>query len=52
VRDLENRLTRALGCKVTVAQAAKGSGGRVVVEYGNLDDLDRLLDRLLGQPGR
>ncbi len=49
VRDLENRLTKALGCKVAIAQDSKGSGGRVDIKYADLDDLDRLLERLLGR---
>jgi ParB family transcriptional regulator, chromosome partitioning protein len=47
VRDLENRLTRSLGCKVSIAERSNETGGRVEIDYANLDDLDRLLDRLL-----
>ena len=45
VRDLEARLTRALGTKVEVRD--RGNKGEVVIPYADLDALDRLLDRLL-----
>jgi ParB family chromosome partitioning protein len=45
VRDLENRLSRALGTKVEVRDY--GNKGEIVIPYADLDQLDRLLDRLL-----
>ena len=45
VRDLELRLTRALGTKVEVRD--RGNKGEVVIPYGDLDALDRVLDKLL-----
>jgi ParB family chromosome partitioning protein len=45
VRDLELRLTRALGTKVDVRD--RGNKGEVVIPYGDLDALDRILDKLL-----
>jgi ParB family chromosome partitioning protein len=45
LRDLEARLTRALGTKVEVRD--RGNRGEVVIPYANLDALDRLLDRVL-----
>jgi ParB family chromosome partitioning protein len=48
VKDLELRLTRALGAR-TAVKAGRGGAGVVEIAYGSLDDLDRLLDRLLGQ---
>jgi ParB family chromosome partitioning protein len=45
VRDLEQRLTRSLGTKVEVRD--RGNKGEVVIPYGDLDALDRLLDKLL-----
>jgi ParB family chromosome partitioning protein len=45
VRDLEVRLTRALGTKVEVRD--RGNKGEVAIPYGDLDALDRLLDKLL-----
>jgi ParB family transcriptional regulator, chromosome partitioning protein len=50
VRDLETRLTRALGAQVALAEDKTGRGGRIEIRYVDLDDLDRLLERLLG-PG-
>jgi len=51
VRDLEERLTRALGGPVTIEEEEPGSippsGGRIEIRYLDLDHLDRLLDRLL-----
>jgi ParB family chromosome partitioning protein len=47
VRDLEERLTRALGGPVTITEDEPGKAGRIEIRYMNLDHLDRLLDRLL-----
>lgn len=47
VRDLENRLTKALGSQVAVSEDNKGKGGRIEIKYADLDDLDRLLAKLL-----
>jgi ParB family chromosome partitioning protein len=47
VRDLEERLTRALGGPVTLSEDAPGKGGRIEIRYIDLDHLDRLLDKLL-----
>ena len=47
VRDVENRLTKALGAHVTLQERGSGKGGRIEVKYADLDDLDRLLERLL-----
>jgi ParB family chromosome partitioning protein len=48
IRDLESRLARALGTKVEVRD--QGNRGEVVIPYADLDALDRLLDKLLGNP--
>ena len=45
IRDLETKLTRALGTKVEVRDF--GNKGEIVVPYADLDALDRLLDKLL-----
>lgn len=45
VRDLEQRLTRALGTKVEVRD--RGNKGEIAIPYANLDALDRLLDQLI-----
>jgi hypothetical protein len=47
VRDLEQRLTRALGGPVVIDEDAPGKGGRIEIRYHDLDHLDRLLERLL-----
>jgi ParB family chromosome partitioning protein len=47
VKDLEQKLTRSLGAKVAVHDRGNGKGGRIEIDYADLDDLDRLLDRLL-----
>jgi ParB family chromosome partitioning protein len=45
VRDLETRLTRALGTKVEVRDA--GNKGEIAIPYADLDALDRVIDKLL-----
>ncbi|MGA3122140.1 MAG: ParB/RepB/Spo0J family partition protein [Polyangiaceae bacterium] len=45
VRDLEQRLTRALGTKVDVRD--RGNKGEIAIAYANLDTLDRVLGKLL-----
>jgi ParB family chromosome partitioning protein len=47
VRDVENRLTKALGAQVVLQERGSGKGGRIEIKYADLDDLDRLLERLL-----
>jgi ParB family chromosome partitioning protein len=47
VRDLEERLTKALGGPVSITEDEPGKAGRIEIKYLNLDHLDRLLDRLL-----
>ncbi|MDC0671726.1 ParB/RepB/Spo0J family partition protein [Nannocystis radixulma] len=50
VRDLEERLRRSLGVKVAVrADAKKKGSGTIELPYGSLDELDRLLETLLGE---
>ena len=46
VRDLEVRLSRALGTKVAVHD--RGNKGEIVIPYADLDALDRILDKLIG----
>ncbi len=45
VRDLEARLSRALGTKVEVRDS--GNKGELAIAYADLDALDRLIDKLL-----
>jgi ParB family chromosome partitioning protein len=49
VRDLEQRLTRALGARVSIRDKGGNRGGRIEIRYANLDDLDRILESM--QPG-
>ncbi len=44
IRDLETRLTRALGTKVEVRDV--GNKGELAVAYADLDALDRIVERL------
>jgi ParB family chromosome partitioning protein len=45
IRDLEERLTRAMGTKVQVRD--HGNKGEIAIPYANLDVLDRIIDKLL-----
>ena len=47
VRDAQERLQRALGLKVTIED--KNGRGRVIIEYGRLEDFDTLLEQLAGE---
>lgn len=47
VRDLEERLTKALGGPVTISEDVPGKSGHIEIRYMDLDHLERLLDRLL-----
>lgn len=44
-RDLENRLTRILGCRVRIH--GSGKGGRIEIRYSNLDELNRVAEKIL-----
>jgi len=46
VRDLETRLSRGLGTRVRVVEASPGRG-QLAIHYGSLDELDRILAKLL-----
>jgi len=46
VRDLERRLREALGTKVSVEPGRKPETGRIVIQFYNRDDLERILERL------
>jgi ParB family transcriptional regulator, chromosome partitioning protein len=45
VRDLEARLSRALGAKVEVRDS--GNRGEIAIAYSDLDALDRLIEKLI-----
>ncbi|MGB5696022.1 MAG: ParB/RepB/Spo0J family partition protein [Polyangiales bacterium] len=45
VRDLESRLSRALGSATKIHESGKGRG-QVRIHYSSLDELDRLIEKL------
>ena len=47
VADLEDRLTRSLGTKVRIQH--KDKRGKIEIEYYSLDELDRLLEIMMGK---
>jgi ParB family chromosome partitioning protein len=47
VREVKDRLQRALGLKVTIED--NNGHGRVVIEYSRLEDFDTLLENLAGE---
>jgi ParB family chromosome partitioning protein len=46
IRDLEQKLTRTLGSKVEVRD--NGNKGEIAIPYGDLDQLDRIIDKMIG----
>ncbi|MCK5351307.1 ParB/RepB/Spo0J family partition protein [bacterium] len=44
-RDLENRMTRKLGCRVRIHRS--GKGGRLEIRYADLDELNNVVDKIL-----
>lgn len=46
VREVKERLQRALGLKVTIED--KNGRGKVIIEYSHLEDFDTLLEQLAG----
>jgi ParB family chromosome partitioning protein len=46
LRDVEERLTRAVGTKVSVQPGRRKHTGRITVEYYSLDDFDRIASAL------
>ena len=46
VREMENTLQKALGMRVTIED--KKGRGRLVVEYSDLNEFDKVVDRLVG----
>ncbi len=47
IRDLEERLSRALGTRIRVDDTGDGKG-KITVPYSSLDELDRLIERFMG----
>ncbi len=46
LRDLERRMTRSLGLRVNLKSGRRKNSGRLVIHYANLDEFDRLAERL------
>jgi ParB family chromosome partitioning protein len=49
IRAVEAHLGDLLGLKVRIAQKGAGGAGEVTFEYGSLDQLDMLCQRLTGE---
>jgi ParB family chromosome partitioning protein len=47
VRDAQDRLQRALGLKVTIED--RHGRGKVIIEYGRLEDFDALMERFAAE---
>ncbi len=47
VREAEQNLRRALGVKVTIAD--RNGKGKIVLEYGSLEDFDRIVEAMSGE---
>jgi len=47
IRSAETKLMRALGTNVKITPNGKGGAGKIEIEYYNMDDLDRLYQRLV-----
>jgi ParB family transcriptional regulator, chromosome partitioning protein len=47
VRDAQERLQRSLGLKVTIED--KNGCGKVIIEYGRLEDFDALMEKFAGE---
>ena len=52
LKALQSELTQALGLKVTVEPARRGTGGRLTIAYRELEQLDSLIQRLAAPAGR
>lgn len=48
IRDLISRLERSLATRCRLDHKKKGQSGKLTIEYESLEDLDRIIDRLLG----
>jgi ParB family transcriptional regulator, chromosome partitioning protein len=46
IRDLEEQLTQAVGTRVAIVQGKGKHNGRIVVDYYNLEDFDRIAGAL------
>jgi ParB family transcriptional regulator, chromosome partitioning protein len=46
IRSLEQSFAQALGTKVDIAESRRKGSGKIVIHYFNLDDFDRIIERL------
>jgi ParB family chromosome partitioning protein len=46
VKDMEQRLTEALGARVRVLEGRRRNTGRIIIDYQSLDDFERIASRL------
>jgi len=46
VKEAQQRLQRALGLRVKIED--RNGRGKVIIEYGRLEDFDTLLEQILG----
>ena len=46
VREMQDQLTSILGTRVSLKEGRKRHSGRIVIEYYNLDDFERITERL------
>lgn len=46
LKNLEERLSKAVGSKVSVAQGRKKGSGEITIRYESLDDLDRIIAQI------
>jgi ParB family chromosome partitioning protein len=47
LREVQERLRRALGLRVRIED--KNGRGRVIIEYGRLEDFDTLMSEICGE---
>jgi ParB family chromosome partitioning protein len=46
ILELETRLSRHLGTRVTIVARKNGQRGRIMIEFGSLDEFDRISEQL------
>jgi len=51
IRNLEQSFVRTLGTKVEIQESRRKGSGKIVIHYYNLDDFDRIAERLGVEPG-
>jgi ParB family chromosome partitioning protein len=51
VADMERRVSDVLGCRVSITTNRKG-GGELSIQFGDLYQLEELVGRLIGDPGK